>query len=303
MRHRIRRHVSGPWRSHDQPPLTAGQQQARARWQRKWNLPIIAAAFVPLFVTSPDSRVVAIVIGVGSWIVFVVDLWVQRRIVPDYLRRPRGRVDVAIVVLTFPYYLLPGGSSALGLLMLARLGRVARVFMATAGIRRFVARLGKVAAVAGLTVVIGSLAAYEAEHHVNPEFASIGDALWWGCVTVTTVGYGDIVPEATAGRLAGVAMMITGIAVIGVLAGSLRRSSGSTGPAAQRWSRRPAVPSRRSTRSWPPCGPSSARWRPSSAGSRTGRAPRLTSRRSGCSRAQPSTSYSASHSPWPPGGT
>jgi len=43
--------------------------------------------------------------------------------------------------------------------MLARLGRVARVLMATAGIRRFAARLGKVAAVAGLTVVIGSLAA------------------------------------------------------------------------------------------------------------------------------------------------
>ena len=159
MRHRIRRRLSGLSRSHDLPQLTAGQRAARARWQRKWNLPILVAAFVPLFVTSQDSRVVAIVVGVGSWIVFVVDLWVQRRIVPDYLRRPRGRIDVAIVVLTFPYYLLPGGSSALGLLMLARLGRVARVLMATAGIRRFAARLGKVAAVAGLTVVIGSLAA------------------------------------------------------------------------------------------------------------------------------------------------
>lgn len=38
---------------------------------------------------------------------------------------------------------------------------------------------------------------------------------------LTTVGYGDIVPKASAGRWAGVSIMITGIAVLGLLAGSL----------------------------------------------------------------------------------
>jgi ion channel len=42
-----------------------------------------------------------------------------------------------------------------------------------------------------------------------------------GIVTLTTVEYGDIVPDTTAGRAAGVAIMFTGIAVLGVLAGSL----------------------------------------------------------------------------------
>jgi voltage-gated potassium channel len=87
--------------------------------------------------------------------------------------------------------------------------------------RRLAARLGKVAVVAGLVLVICSLAAYEAEHPTNPEYATIGDAFWWGIVTLTTVGYGDIVPKTTAGRFAGVAIMITGIAVLGILAGSL----------------------------------------------------------------------------------
>jgi voltage-gated potassium channel len=203
------------------PPLTEDQLAARERWQARWNLPIIIAALVPLFVTSSDTRWVEFVVGFGSWFVFVIDLIVQRRIAPDYLHRRNGRVDLVIVLLTFPYYVIPGVGGRAGILLLARLARVARVLLATSGLRRFASRLGKVAVVAGLVVVFASLAAYEAEHKTNPGFATVGDALWWGIVTLTTVGYGDIVPKTTAGRLAGVAIMFTGIAVLGVLAGSL----------------------------------------------------------------------------------
>jgi voltage-gated potassium channel len=102
-----------------------------------------------------------------------------------------------------------------------RLARVARLVIASKGARQLFDRLGRVALVAGSVMVAGAVAAYYAEHPVNPEFATFGDSLWWAIVTLTTVGYGDIVPETTTGRIAAVMIMLTGVAVLGLLAGSL----------------------------------------------------------------------------------
>ena len=51
---------------------------------------MIRAAVIPLFVNSPDAEWVQLVIGVGSWIVFLVDLVIQLRIVPGYLHERRA---------------------------------------------------------------------------------------------------------------------------------------------------------------------------------------------------------------------
>jgi voltage-gated potassium channel len=61
------------------------------------------------------------------------------------------------------------------------------------------------------------------------DFASFGDAVWWALQTVTTVGYGDVVPKAGTGRVVGGIEMVLGVSFItfltaGVTSTVIRRS-------------------------------------------------------------------------------
>ncbi len=52
-----------------------------------------------------------------------------------------------------------------------------------------------------------------------------------GHLTLTTVGYGDIVPHTRDGRLAGVFLMITGLGTLGILSGTMASFFRTSGPA------------------------------------------------------------------------
>ena len=57
--------------------------------------------------------------------------------------------------------------------------------------------------------------------HEDAQITNLIDAFWWASATVTTVGYGDVVPITEAGRLIGIALMFVGISIIGVFISAL----------------------------------------------------------------------------------
>ncbi|MGB9177269.1 MAG: ion transporter [Methanoregula sp.] len=54
---------------------------------------------------------------------------------------------------------------------------------------------------------------------LSANILTAGDAIWWAYVTITTVGYGDRFPTTTMGRIVGILVMTTGVAVFATFAG------------------------------------------------------------------------------------
>ena len=71
-----------------------------------------------------------------------------------------------------------------------------------------------------LAIFLSSSLIYVFEQSVQPEhFGSIPDAMWWTVVTLTTVGYGDIVPITVAGKLVATLTALMGVCVVALLTG------------------------------------------------------------------------------------
>ena len=87
------------------------------------------------------------------------------------------------------------------------------------------ARRRVVATVAASVVVVAfvaSLAVLDAERNApDATIPTFADATWWAATTATTVGYGDRYPVTGEGRLVAVALMVTGVALLGVITAAI----------------------------------------------------------------------------------
>jgi voltage-gated potassium channel len=67
--------------------------------------------------------------------------------------------------------------------------------------------------IGNLVILASASTLYLLEYGVNPHITSFLDTLWWAISTVTTVGYGDVIPTTQAGRIVGILTMIFGISL------------------------------------------------------------------------------------------
>ncbi|MCU1513592.1 MAG: ion transporter, partial [Microbacteriaceae bacterium] len=147
-----------------------------------------------------------------TWGVFVIDY-----IVNLVLAKPRWRwfyrhlLDLAIVALPL---LRP--------LRLLRLVTLLRALQQIAGSALRGRVVVYVAGAASLLIFVAALAELDQERHApGASITTFASGLWWAVVTITTVGYGDLYPVTDVGRLIAVAVMLGGIALIGVVTATL----------------------------------------------------------------------------------
>jgi voltage-gated potassium channel len=216
------------------PPRTRNREdeQRLESWEHKAQLPILASALLPIvFSLAGTESVLANTVMILAWIVFIADLVVHIRLVPGFLRTKWGIFDLVVVVLTAPWFLIPGLGNA-RFLILARLARLVRVVKAGGKqLTQLAKQLGRLGLVVLIVILTCAYVAYSVERATNPLFNSFGTSVWWAVVTITTVGYGDVYPITTAGRITGVVLMFSGLALFGVLAGTLASFFGFGGAA------------------------------------------------------------------------
>ena len=143
-----------------------------------------------------------------------------------YMRTPMAIIDLAAIL---PFYLGSILGIDLRVLRTLRLLRILKLSRYFSGIQTLThvllaeARpMGAALFVMLVLMILASSGIYWAEHLAQPEaFRSIPASMWWTMVTLTTVGYGDVVPITPAGRLLGVVIMLLGIGMVALPAGML----------------------------------------------------------------------------------
>ncbi len=183
----------------------------RESWERRTEplLLLLAVALLPLlfgpYVTDL-SELAERWFFIGDmliWAVFAVDLaartWFAEHRV-QFLRTHWLEVLIVVVPFLRPLRLLR---------LLVLVIRVSQI------LRRRAVGGSLLAAV--IAIVIATLVVVFAEQDSDGAIDNWGTALWWALATVTTVGYGDVVPVTSIGRVAGTVLMLVGIGVFGLL--------------------------------------------------------------------------------------
>ena len=140
---------------------------------------------------------------------------------------PMALIDLFAFLPFFLSWIFPLDLRVLRMLRLVRLVRLLKLARYSAALRSLgnilVSKKEELVITVGLGVIlltISSSLMYFAEHEAQPEvFSSIPAAMWWGVVTLTTVGYGDLYPITTLGKVLGAFISVLGIGMFALPAG------------------------------------------------------------------------------------
>jgi voltage-gated potassium channel len=189
----------------------------QAHWRQHTDIPLTIAAAIFLLAYAweviadlqpPDDLIAETIMWI-IWVLFVVDF------IMNLILAERRVHWFFTHFLDFLIVALP----ALRPLRLLRLVTLLKFLNRGAG-RALRGRVITYAVGAAIILVfVAALAELDVERHaIGSHIHTFGDSLWWACVTIASVGYGDITPVTIEGRFIAVGVMAAGIALIGTVA-------------------------------------------------------------------------------------
>ena len=203
--------------------VAADERPAARTWASRFELPMILLAMgivVEWYLVArgvyPD-----LLIRFTDWLIwlfFLLETTLLTLLVRDRRRYLLGNwMNLLIIVLGTP--LLWGGGSYAAMLRLLRVALLVPLLANTSiTVRRVLSRnhLGTTLLVAfAFTLMAGLLIA-----GIDPNIEDVWEGLWWAWVTVSTVGYGDTVPQSTAGKIFGAVVILFGVGFFSLLTAS-----------------------------------------------------------------------------------
>ena len=220
---------------------------AGRRWQ-SFHLGALGIGLLAVIFLSIDQlpgyqrhglRLVVWVITIIFFVEYLVRLWVAPEIsrfdhYKPMLARLRWATSIPGLVnllAVMPAVMLAGGYGITGadtasvfcILWVLKFGLHAPAFGTLARVvSNERAPLASILILFGILLIIAATAAHMLEREKQPDqFGNLPAAMWWAVVTLTTTGYGDVVPVTVGGRIIGAGLMISGIAVLALMTGVL----------------------------------------------------------------------------------
>ncbi|GAA2981231.1 potassium channel family protein [Streptomyces fulvorobeus] len=200
---------------------SGGGTGADERWERRTQGPLLVLALlfavayaVPVVAPGAGATTLRLCRGV-EWVVwgaFAVDYAVRLLLAADRWRFVRSH-PLALTAVLLP------------MVQPLRLLRLVSTLLLAGHRARMASQVRLTTYVAGSCVgllMFGSLAVLEVERD-SPQgtIKTLGDAVWWSFTTMTTVGYGDFAPTTGLGRMLAVGLMLSGIALLGVVTANI----------------------------------------------------------------------------------
>ncbi|MFD9412966.1 potassium channel family protein [Streptomyces sp. NPDC059989] len=193
----------------------------QARWERRTQAPLLVLAVtfavayaVPIVAPDADPAVHRACTH-AEWVVWGA-------FAADYLVRLGLAADRKLFVRT---HWLDLGAVVLPLVQPLRLLRLVATLLLVGRRARMAPQVRLTTYVAGAVVgllMFGSLAVLSVERDApDGNIKNLGDAVWWSFTTMTTVGYGDHSPTTGLGRVLAVGLMLSGIALLGVVTANI----------------------------------------------------------------------------------